>query len=327
MEGECRGLATEQVLPGLADLDRRPTLELVELLNDADASVPAAVRTAAGAIAALADAIAASLSAGGRLLYVGAGSAGAIAALDAFECGPTFGCRPGEVVALVAGQGAVEEGSGLRWSAGDAEDDAAAGEADLLATGCSPADAVVGVSASGRTPYVLGALATAHRIGACTGGVSCNVGSELSKLVQHPVELASGPELIAGSTRLKATTAQKLVLNTLSTIVMMRLGRTVGPHMVAMRVENDKLRRRARAMLAELTGAGEEAVAATLGASGDDVRVALIVLLTGCNPASAAHSLRRCGGDVRAALAAVAAQPDRAHPFTAPEASPETTFR
>jgi len=314
-------LGTEGVLPGLADLELRPTLELVRLINDADAEVPAAVAAAAPAIAALAEAVVGAMSRGGRLIYVGAGSAGRIAALDAYECGPTFGCAPGEVIALVAGRG-DDQSEGC--PSGAAEDDREAALADLARVSAGRGDAVVGVSASGSTPYVLAALEQARRAGAVTGGICNNPGSPLAAAVEHPVEVLTGAELIAGSTRMKATSAQKLVLHTLSTVVMIRRGRTYGPLMVAMRVENEKLRRRAVAIVAEATGVPAGRCAQTLAECEGEMRRAIVCLLAGCDPGTARRLLEESGGDVRSALGRAAR---RAQPFTAPDARPETTLR
>src|SRR5581483_4655533 len=231
------GLVTERVRPELADLDLRPTQELVRLMASEEAVVAAAVRRAAPQIATAIDAVVARLTArpDGRIVYVGAGTAGRMGVLDAAECGPTFNAA-GKVVALLAGgPGAVtkpREG---------AEDDAATGAADLAALGAGPSDAVVGISASGRTPYVLGALAAAREAAAITVGLSCHPGSLVSAAADHAVEVVVGPEVIAGSTRLKAGSAQKLVLNTISTAVMVRLGRTFGNLMVDVSAGSEKL--------------------------------------------------------------------------------------
>jgi N-acetylmuramic acid 6-phosphate etherase len=291
-------LATEAVRPDFADLDARPTRALVELLNDEDTTVPAAVRRATGPIARAVDAVADRLAAGGRLVYVGAGSAGLTAALDAAECGPTFGAPPGQVVAVVAG------GLSLRSSGREElEDDGAAGGADLAAVSVSSADAVVGVSASGRTPYVLGAISHARAAAALTIGVCCNHSAPLSAVVDLPIEVVVGPEVIAGSTRLKAATAQKLVLNTLSTLVMVRLGHTYGALMVDVRPENEKLRRRAIRAVSLATGLEDEAAERALGAADGQVKVAIVAALAGVAVTEARERLAAAGGHVRRALA------------------------
>jgi N-acetylmuramic acid 6-phosphate etherase len=281
------------------DIDTRPTLDLVRLMAGEDARVPAAVAEAAPSIAGAIDAITARLSGGGRLVYAGAGTAGRIGVLDASECGPTFNTRPGQVVGVIAGgAGAVSEATE------SAEDDAEAGAADLRALDVSPADAVVAVSASGRTPYAIGALEHAARAGALTVAVCCNPGSPLAALAEHPIEVVVGPEVITGSTRLKAGTAQKLVLNTISTVTMVRLGKTFGNLMVDVRATNEKLRARARRIVELATGCPAEEAAVALAAADGEVPTAIVTLLTGDDVASAREALARAGGRVRDAIGA-----------------------
>jgi N-acetylmuramic acid 6-phosphate etherase len=278
---------TEAVLH--TDLEQRGTRELVGLLNDEDGTVAGAVAEAGDALAAAIDAIAERLGRGGRLIYVGAGTSGRLAALDAAECGPTFGARPGEVLALVA------DGE-------DAEDDGERGAADLRALGVGADDAVVGISASGSTPYTLAALDAARDAGALCVAVVCVSHSVLAALAEHEVAVVVGPEVVAGSTRLKAGTAQKLVLNTISTVTMVRLGRTFGGLMIGVSPENEKLRARARRNIMLASGAGEEDVDAALAAAGGDARVALVALLAGIDSATAREKLESAGGSVSVAL-------------------------
>jgi N-acetylmuramic acid 6-phosphate etherase len=272
------------------DLDLRTTRQLVGLLNAEDATVAGAVAEAGDELATAIDAIAERLARGGRLVYVGAGTSGRLAALDAAECGPTFGSRPGEVVAVVAGD------------AEDAEDDRIAGVADLGALGVGADDVVVGVSASGSTPYTLAALEAAGEAGALRVAVVCVRGSVMAEQAEHEIAVVVGPEAVAGSTRLKAGTAQKLVLNTISTVTMVRLGRTYAGLMVGVSPENTKLRERARRNLMIASGAAEEDVDAALVAAGNDGRVALVTLLAGVDPDVARERLAEAGGSVRAAL-------------------------
>jgi N-acetylmuramic acid 6-phosphate etherase len=272
------------------ELDLRTTRELVGLLNTEDATVAGAVAEAGDALATAIDAIAEQLARGGRLIYVGAGTSGRLAALDAAECGPTFGSRPGEVVAVIAGD---DE---------DAEDDRVAGVADLAALAVGGDDVVIGVSASGSTPYTLAALEAAGEAGALRIAVACVRGSELAGLAEHEIAVVTGPEAVAGSTRLKAGTAQKLVLNTISTVTMVRLGRTYAGLMVGVSPENTKLRERARRNLVIASGAAEADVDAALEAAGNDGRVALVSLLAGVEPDVARERLAEAGGSVRAAL-------------------------
>jgi N-acetylmuramic acid 6-phosphate etherase len=280
-----------------ADLDLRSTLELVMLMNEEDAGVPPAVARAAEAVAGAVDAIAARLHAGGRLVYVGAGTSGRLAALDAAECESTFSTRPGQVVALIAG------GTASAPVAQEAaEDDAEAGERELGALGVTAADAVVGVSASGRTPYVLGAMRRAARAGALTVAIVSVPDSELALQVEHEVVVVVGPEIIAGSTRLKAGTAQKLVLNMLSTLSMVRIGKTFGNLMVDVYATNEKLHARVRRVVRHATGATPEAVEQALADSGGDAKVAIVSLLSETDAATARERLDAADGLIRRAV-------------------------
>jgi N-acetylmuramic acid 6-phosphate etherase len=292
------GLVTEQVRPELHDLDLRPTQELVRLMASEEAAVAAAVRRAAPAIATAIDAVVARLTdrPEGRIVYVGAGTAGRMGVLDAAECGPTFNAADKVIALLAGGPGAVtkpKEG---------AEDDAATGAAELAGLKVGPADAVVGISASGRTPYVLGALGAARQAGALTVGLSCHPGSLVSAAADHAVEVVVGPEVIAGSTRLKAGAAQKLVLNTISTVVMVRLGRTLGNLMVDVSAGSEKLVDRARRIVATAAGRPPAEAAAALEAADGEVKTAIVSLLAGIDPAAARLRLAQANGIVRQAL-------------------------
>ena len=291
------GLATESVGEASADLDLRPTGELVELMNDGDTTVPAIVRASAPQIAAAIDAVAGRLRRGGRLIYVGAGSSGRIAALDASECESTFSTAPGQVVALIAGG---HDASPLDQEA--AEDNAEAGAAAIRGLGVTAEDAVVGVTASGRTPYVLGAARAAAAAGALTVGVVSVPRSALTDLVEHEIAVVVGPEFLAGSTRLKAGTAQKLVLNAISTITMVRLGKTFGNLMVEVVATNEKLRARVRRIVTTATGAPAEAVDEALAAAGGNAKVAIVSLLADIDAEQAARRLAERGQSIRLAV-------------------------
>jgi N-acetylmuramic acid 6-phosphate etherase len=280
-----------------ADLDLRTTLELVELMNAEDASVPAAVAEALPAIAALVDAVAARLALGGRLVYVGAGTSGRLAALDAVECETTFSVEPGRVVALVAGEGAP---STVEQEA--AEDDEATGRTDIAGLSLGESDAVVGISASGRSPYVRAALDAARRQGALTGCIVCVEDSTLASVADREICVPVGPEVLTGSTRLKAGTAQKLVLNMVSTISMIRLGKTFGNLMVDLVPSNEKLRARARAIVRDAADVSEDEAGAALARSGGDPKVAIVSLLASVDPAEARERLAAAGGVVRRAV-------------------------
>jgi N-acetylmuramic acid 6-phosphate etherase len=280
--------STELARPDLADLDLRSTRDLVRLLNEEDATVPAAVADAGDELAGAIDAIVERMKRGGRLVYAGAGTSGALAALDAAECGSTFGSPPGEVLAVVAEHDADE-------------DDRAAAANALRGLTLRPEDCVVAVSASGSTPFVLAALETAREAGTLAVAVASVSESKAAALAEHEVAAVVGPEVIAGSTRLKAGTAQKLVLNTISTVTMIRLGRTYGGLMMGVAPENAKLRERARRNVVLASGASEERVDEALDAAAGDARVALVSLLAGVDADDARSRLDASDGSVRKA--------------------------
>jgi N-acetylmuramic acid 6-phosphate etherase len=296
-ETDFERLATEAHDPTARDLDLRSTEELVRLMNEADAGVAAAVARAHGSIAPAIDAIADRLAAGGRLVYVGAGTSGRLALVDAAECTSTFGVPEGRVVALVAGGPAA-----AATAQEEAEDDREAGAAALRGLGVGPGDAVVALSASGRTPYTVGAIEAARDAGATTVAVVSVEGSEASALAEHEIVVLVGPEVLAGSTRLKAGTAQKLVLNTISTIAMVRLGKTFGNLMVDVVATNEKLRARVRRVVAAASGAPPDRVEEALEAADGDAKVAIVTLATGVDVPTARKRLRAAGGNVRKAL-------------------------
>ena len=282
-------LATEAVRPDLDNLDARPIGEVVALLVAAEGEAHAAVAAAVPRIATAAEAIAARLERGGRLIYAGAGTAGRLGVLDAAECWPTFGTD------LV--RGVIAGGrSALTEAIEDAED--AFDPADL--TDLTAADALVGITASGCTPYVLGALEHARAAGALTVAIVNNPGSQASADVV--IELLTGPEVLAGSTRLTAGTAQKVVLNALSTSVMIALGKAYGPRMVDVRATNAKLRRRAVRIVRDAAGVDEDAATAALAAAGGHAKTAIVAVLAGVDAAEAAVRLDRARGRVRDAL-------------------------
>ncbi|MEU4577341.1 N-acetylmuramic acid 6-phosphate etherase [Nonomuraea sp. NPDC023979] len=284
-------LSTEQSDPRYSQIDRLPTAQLARLMNQADAAVPAAVAVAIPAISDAIDAISARMAKGGRLLYVGAGTSGRLAVLDASECPPTFGTDPELVVGIIAGGP-----DALTRSIEGAEDDTAAGAAALAELEVGELDSVVGVSASGRAPFVLGALAEAARRGALTAALSCNDGAPLSAAAEHAIEVVVGPEVVTGSTRLKAGTAQKLVLNMISTISMVRLGRTYGNKMIEMSAMNSKLAGRAVRMVSDITGADHDAAGKALDAAGGHAKIAVVMLKHGLD-ADGARALLESHGE------------------------------
>jgi N-acetylmuramic acid 6-phosphate etherase len=299
LRAQLETLTTEAFRPELADIDRLPTLDIARLMNGEDTSVPAAVSRQLPRIAAAIDAIAERMARGGRLIYAGAGTAGRLGVLDASECPPTFNTDPARVVGLIAGGPQA-----LITSVEGAEDSAELARADLDGLALTAVDTVVGVSASGRTPYAVGAVEHARAQGALTVGLSCNADSALAAAAEHGIEVVVGPELLTGSTRLKAGTAQKLVLNMLSTITMIRLGKTYGNLMVDVRASNDKLRARSRRIVALATGAGDEEVERALAATDGEVKNAILTILAGVDGPTAARLLEEAGGHLRAALAA-----------------------
>jgi N-acetylmuramic acid 6-phosphate etherase len=291
-------LITEATSAETRDLDLRSTDQLVELMNRQDTAVPAAVASQAAGIAAAVDAVVERLQAGGRLVYVGAGTSGRLAEVDAYECESTFSAEPGQVVALVAGAGAP---SSFEQEA--AEDDADAGRRDVHSLGVGATDAVVGLSASGRTPYVLGAVEAAAAAGALTVAIVSVPDSQLGRLVEREIAVVVGPELLAGSTRLKAGTAQKLVLNMLSTIAMIRLGKTFDNLMVDVSASNEKLRARVQRIVMTATGAPRERVDEALAAADGSAKVAIVMLLAGVEAPAARERLAAADGNIRMALA------------------------
>jgi len=291
------GLGTEAVRPDLRDLDERSTSDLVRLALHEHHAVDAALEHAAPAIEAAVDAVSARMRRGGRLIYLGAGTPGRLGALDAAECPPTYGTDPDLVVAVVAG-GAV----GVVRSTEQSEDEGDAAVAALEELRLTEVDSVVGISASGRTPYVVEGLRAARAIGALTVSIANNEDAESSSVAEIAIETPTGPELVAGSTRLKAGTAQKIVLNALSTLVMVRLGKTFGNLMVDVAPGNEKLRDRGRRIVEAATGASSADASAALEAAGGSVKQAVVMLLADVSAEDAGRRLAD-GRSVREALA------------------------
>lgn len=290
-------MTTETVDPRFDGIDRMTVAELAATMNEADATVPLAVGRALPSIVPAIEAVSDRMAQGGRLVYVGAGTPGRIAILDASECPPTFSTPPELVFAIMAGgaEAMVTPTEG-------AEDDAEAGRAAVDAARIGPGDSVVGIASSGRTPFVVAALVRARERGALTVGLSCNEGTPLSAVVEHPIEIGVGPEIITGSTRLKAGTAQKLVLNMFSTIAMVRQGKTYGNLMVDLKPTNRKLRERAARMVARIGGTDLDSARHALESTDYDVKVAAVILRLGLDIESARRRLDAAGGRLRAAL-------------------------
>lgn len=296
-EVDLTAIATERRNPRTTDIDRVSTRKMVDVMNQEDAQVAAAVGTQTAQIADAIDRIAARLQHGGRLIYIGAGTSGRLGVLDASECPPTFNTPPELVVGLIAGGDHA-----LRHAVENAEDQPERGAADLQTVDPAAGDAVVGIAASGRTPYVIGAIEYARMVGALTIGLACSAGSPLSERVDVMIAPVVGPEVVTGSTRLKAGTAQKMVLNMLTTGAMIRLGKTYGNLMVDLQATNAKLRQRAIRIVAEATGLEATAAERALRQAHGDVKTAIVATLLGIDAASASDRLRFAHGVVRAAI-------------------------
>jgi N-acetylmuramic acid 6-phosphate etherase len=288
---------TEQRNPRSRGLDEKSALEIVRILNREDARVALAVRRESPKIARAVDAIVKAFQSGGRLIYVGAGTSGRLAVLDAAECPPTFGTNPKMVHAVIAGGTKA-----LTHAVEGAEDSAEQGVRDLKRAKVSRHDVVVGIAASGTTPYVLGALKYASKVGAATVGVTSNNTSPLARQAQIAIVPDTGPEAIAGSTRLKAGTAQKMVLNLLSTASMVRVGRVYENWMVHVALTNQKLRRRGAHILEEAAGLDASAAEHALRQARHDLPAALVMTKTGVGLREAKSLLKKTGGNVRKAL-------------------------
>jgi N-acetylmuramic acid 6-phosphate etherase len=297
--GMQQGLLTEAQNPASAQIDGVSTMEMLRIINAADREVPLAVERELPQIAQAVDAISARLENGGRLFYLGAGTSGRLGVLDASECPPTFNTDPELVQGLIAGGDHA-----LRHAIEKGEDDAEQGGRDLAARGFSACDALVGIAASGRTPYVLGGIAYARAAGGLTVGLSCSPNSELAREAEIAITPVPGPEVITGSTRMRAGTATKLVLNMISTGVMIRLGYVYGNLMVNVQPTNEKLTDRARRIVAEISGVSYDEAARLLAAAGS-VRVAILMKKLGLTRAEAEGRLAAAKGRLRVALGEV----------------------
>jgi N-acetylmuramic acid 6-phosphate etherase len=291
---------TEQENPRTAGIGALPSVEVVRLMNEEDARVAEAVGRVLGEVARAVDGIVERLKVGGRLLYIGTGTSGRLGVLDAAECPPTFGVSPELVQGIIAG------GYNATYRAVEAsEDDRAAGGRDLDERGLKSADAVVGIVASGGTPYTVEAVRHARQQGAFTVALTCAPGSSITRVAEVSIVPQVGPEVIAGSTRLKAGTAQKMVLNMLSTATMIRLGYVTGNRMTNMLTRNTKLRARAVRILMAETGLDEAEAGSRLETAGGDLRAALVMSETGCSRAEAESALAKTSGVVKSAVEAL----------------------
>lgn len=294
---DLSNMMTEARNPDTMELDCMSPLQIVTAMNREDHKVPAAIEAVLPRIAAAVEAAEATFRKGGRLFYLGAGTSGRLGVLDASECPPTFGVDPGMVVGLIAGGDRA-----LRCPVEGAEDNPALGRQDLMDHRLCADDMVIGIAASGRTPYVLGALDYARGLGCRTAAIACNAGSAVGRAADLAIEVVVGPEVLTGSTRLKAGTAQKMVLNMITTGAMVRLGKAYQNLMVDVVQSNEKLRTRAENIVMEATGAERDAARAAIEAADGRVKLAITMILTDSDAARAQRLLDRAGGRVRDAI-------------------------
>ena len=289
-------LTTENRNPNTMELDKLSTLEVLTIMNQEDAVVPLAIKQALGSIEAAVLLIIEALKNGGRLIYIGAGTSGRLGVIDAAECMPTFGTTD-EVIGILAGgqEAFIVAQEGI-------EDSKEAGRDDLVTVNLTSKDVVVGVAASGRTPYVLGALAYGNSVGAKTVALACNVNSEIGKVANVAIEVSLGPEVLTGSTRLKAGTAQKLILNMLSTASMVGIGKVYGNLMVDVKVTNLKLLERAKRIIMMATDCDYETAEKHYELSGGSAKLAIVMILTGLSQKEAKERLDKNNGFVREAI-------------------------
>ncbi len=290
-------IATEIRNPNTMELDMMTPLELITVMNEEDANVPKVIKPQLPQIARCIQWTTASVESGGRIIYMGAGTSGRLGVLDAVECPPTFGVSPDVVVGLIAGG----ERAFVRAVEG-AEDSRDLGQQDLKEIGLSSRDTVIGIAASGRTPYVLGGLAYAKSIGCHTAAIACNRGSEIGKLAELAIEVTPGPEVLTGSTRLKAGTCQKLILNMISTATMVQCGKAYENLMVDVMQTNEKLVARAQNIVMAATGVEREVAREKIAEAGGSCKLAITMILANCDLETAKNRLDRAKGRVREAI-------------------------
>lgn len=297
MSIDLRQLVTERRNPASENIDTLSTLDMLTVINNEDRRVPDAITPYLPQIAQLVDRVAQAFAGGGRLIYIGAGTSGRLGILDASECPPTFGTKPGQVVGVIAGGHKA-----ILSAVENVEDNRQQGEADLKALNFSAKDVLVGLAASGRTPYVLGAMAYAKSLNACVGGVSCNPQSEMAALADIAITPAVGPEVVTGSTRLKAGTAQKLVLNMITTGAMIRSGKVYSNLMVDVEATNAKLIERQISIVMDATECDRATAQAALQQCQRHCKTAIVMVLAGLDAAQAKAVLEKNNGFIRLAL-------------------------
>ena len=290
-------MTTETRNPNTMELDKMTALEIVTAMNREDALVPLAIESVLPQISQVVSWAVESLGQGGRMFYMGAGTSGRLGVLDAAECPPTFGVSPDLVVGLIAGGDAA-----FLKAVEGAEDSPELGRQDLIDHGLQRHDLVIGIAASGRTPYVLGGLAYAKEVGCRTAAISCNAGCNIGKAADLAIEAVVGPEVLTGSTRLKAGTAQKLILNMISTAAMVGIGKTYQNLMVDVMQTNEKLHVRAENIVMTATGVEREQARASITAADGSVKTAITMILTGCDAGTARERLAQAKGHVREAI-------------------------
>ena len=297
---DLRSMTTEARNTASLNLDELSPLEVVSVMNAEDAKVPEAIKPHLSEIAQVVTWCTQSIKNGGRIIYTGAGTSGRLGIVDASECPPTFGVSPDLVVGLIAG------GHGAIFKAVEgAEDSKDLGVEDLKAINLNENDIVIGLAASGRTPYVIGGLEYANSLGCKTVSLSCNNNSEIGRVAKLKLEIIVGPEVLTGSTRLKSGTAQKLVLNMITTATMVSLGKCYGNLMVDVMQSNSKLVVRAQNIVMDVTGVSREVAAETLDKAHDSVKVAIVMILADCNYEQAIEKLQKADGHVRKAIAGI----------------------
>jgi len=293
-------IPTENRNPNTTNIDEATTLEMLQMINNEDKKAALAVEKHIGKIAAAADAIAEKYEKGGRIVYIGAGTSGRIGFMDSSECPPTYNVPEGRVVALMAGGLAA-----ISKAVEGAEDNKELGVKDLQDIHFTKNDVLIGLAASGRTPYVIGAAEYAKSLGATTVSITCNedLTSPLNSIADYPIGIYAGPEAITGSTRMKAGTVQKLVVNMLSTAVMVKTGKVYSNLMVNVQIKNEKLQVRAKGIIKEITGAAETDIDNALKQAENNVSLAIFMLLTGCEKSEAVLIMEKHNGHIKKALA------------------------
>lgn len=294
---DLRNMTTESRNIDTMNLDLMTPLEIVTAMNREDANVPKAIEKVLPEIAQAVSVVEYAFNNNGRLFYIGAGTSGRLGVLDASECPPTFSVSPEQVVGLIAGGD-----SALRYSIEGAEDNEELCEKDLMSKSLSDKDVVVGITASGRTPYVVGGLRYAKKVGCKTIAISCNKNSLVGSMADIAIEVEVGPEVLTGSTRLKAGTAQKLILNMISTGAMVRTGKVYQNLMVDVQISNNKLSTRAENIVMDATGVSREKAREVIRLAGGSVKVAIIMIMAECDCKTATHILKVNNGLVRDAI-------------------------